>query len=964
MATLREAIENGHARLFVIIRIDFSDLLINLCREVDSGGGTFNLGNVHILKSFRRDQAIGVVREIFAPLISENGQLEVELDRFGTALVEDLLQPPRDPRLSREDEKTVLPAELQMAGQMIESFGLDHFTAAKFREYGGRRGLLKAYVDNAKAYVSRKAAVPTDRALLALRELVPEHGGRIRSAKQVAEALGMPVNQATSVLDAFCELKLVNQVPNGLGESESGTDASPNYELMHEHLGQMLQEAVDPELRETIDARQRIRFWQDRTQRYETLTSGSPLSGPSRWLRTAFAQPVPVMEVLRLWRAARLKSERRMLIRSARAFATKVAVVIAPLVLAVLWTYSDAYQIRAVINDPLPLDLDALMGRGPSNDDDAGHKLRVVDEWLDALIATGHTRQAQASIDRAHSEWVARNYTDAPSSFIGTFLAVKAAELHIAVGNQAELHKALEQATRTLDGLKQSRYPNLRFAAAASVAETLAKAGETKRAVDHWESAVDLLESFAVNSSYWLLVTARGLAAIDDRPSRDALWQQVIAGVTSGLMAPDNVIALGGIAAEFYRQGERARAERLLEQTLQTVRTFQNLPLRSTATKSTLDQQSGRTRSTWTDPKPVIDHYVRGNVRIEQAYAYLYIAAALADAGWDRALPIWTEALGTAAMAEASDEVDESRDSTVKPDTVDSNRFYYVDPVLAFYETAASMFHRRTAKDVQRVAEERISDFATKQRGHPHFRARALAVSAGRLLHLDPEASERAWRAAVAAATEVRDSDRPEPTRQLDTTFQADAFLPADPVLKEMELVSSDTKNVFSRRIVMEGLVRMLIHRQTDAPVLLRALKTASDEQPRYRLFTTAIGELIDQGDFDGAAAVIGGMRTDALGQVSQTDREDGLWRVALFEAELGRLRQARLTCPNNDRMKLECYTRILEAYQRRRDPAFAKVLEKRVCTLSGVLALLGTAIGGRREARTRDLRVAKAIGQ
>ena len=255
--------------------------------------------------------------------------------------------------------------------------------------------------------------------------------------------------------------------------------------------------------------------------------------------------------------------------------------------------------------------------------------------------------------------------------------------------------------------------------------------------------------------------------------------------------------------------------------------------------------------------------------------------------------------------------------------------------MLAFYETAASMFHRRTAKDVQRVAEERISD-STKQRGHPHFRARALAESAGRLLHLDPEASERAWRAAVAAATEVRDSDRPEPTRQLDTTFQADAFLPADPVPRRKWNWSRVTPRTYSAGALSwkassecSSIVRH------DAPVLLRALKTASDEQPRYRSVHHGDRRIDRSGDFDGAAAVIGGMRTDALGQVSQTDREDGLWRVALFEAELGRLRQARLTCPGNDRMKLECYTRILEAYQRAAIRHSPKCL-KCVSTLSG----------------------------
>jgi hypothetical protein len=89
MEELRNAIHCRLLRLLVVVRIDYSDLLINLCREVDPDGGALDPGNYFVLKPFRKEQGLRVVHEIFSPITAGNQQLERELDMFGEALVEE-----------------------------------------------------------------------------------------------------------------------------------------------------------------------------------------------------------------------------------------------------------------------------------------------------------------------------------------------------------------------------------------------------------------------------------------------------------------------------------------------------------------------------------------------------------------------------------------------------------------------------------------------------------------------------------------------------------------------------------------------------------------------------------------------------------------------------------------------------------------------------------------------------------
>src|SRR5215467_3906867 len=101
------------------------DLFIGLCREVDPAQTALDLGSYYTLRAFPRERAEAVLRQMFEPLHAQDPILRQQFEDFGKALVQELLRPPRDMRLNREDPMTVLPVELQIIGMMIESIGAE-----------------------------------------------------------------------------------------------------------------------------------------------------------------------------------------------------------------------------------------------------------------------------------------------------------------------------------------------------------------------------------------------------------------------------------------------------------------------------------------------------------------------------------------------------------------------------------------------------------------------------------------------------------------------------------------------------------------------------------------------------------------------------------------------------------------------------------------------------------------------
>lgn len=332
---LKEAVDSKHLKLILAIRSDFLDLLLRVCRLVDPEHKALNVGNYYTLTAFDQDQAEEVLNELLKPLHENDPLRMLQLQDFAKELVLDLLRPPRDERLFKADEKTVLPVELQTVGIMLESLGVKNFSVGGLKRLGGKAGLLLRYIEDAKTYVWRKTGVPRDEALLILRELVsPARTKWTQSAESVAAKRKLPVDQVERVLNAFGERYLINQLPEEA--TDGGTDVTrltSRYELMHEHLVHLLVDAPDPVLQKRRAAEQRLSFWIAQAKSaFAPLGERHRYSFPGR-LRSLLNQPIPLVESIRLWRYARDYDERRILKRNFMRFHLRLTILVLAFVL-------------------------------------------------------------------------------------------------------------------------------------------------------------------------------------------------------------------------------------------------------------------------------------------------------------------------------------------------------------------------------------------------------------------------------------------------------------------------------------------------------------------------------------------------------------------------------------------------------------------------------------------------------
>lgn len=344
---LRDLVETGAARVVVALRSDFLDLLVKLCREVDAEQETLNLSSWYTLKAFRESVACEVVEEILADISGDDSLREHEIHALAETLAHDLLRPPRDARLPPSDPWTVLPVELQSVGLMLQMGGMRNLTPEGYRRRGGRPGLMRALIEDAKGFVRSSTGVDGETTLLVLREFMSSAGTRqprtvaeLRCAKTLAEN---SAEQLISVLNALEDRFLVKQVGEQAGENPDGT---LHYELVHEYLVRILSEAPDPFLQKARDAQERLQFW---------LTRAQSTRGATSRVARMFNQPIPLAEVLRLRRFASTDEARRMLDENLIAFSSRAAATLLPIMLAASvgwgWWSSNGHQVQLTVAD-------------------------------------------------------------------------------------------------------------------------------------------------------------------------------------------------------------------------------------------------------------------------------------------------------------------------------------------------------------------------------------------------------------------------------------------------------------------------------------------------------------------------------------------------------------------------------------------------------------------------------------
>jgi DNA-binding HxlR family transcriptional regulator len=376
---LRELVESG-ARVMVVIRSDFLDLFIPLCAEADPDGRALDLSAWHTLKAFREGAASEVVEEILREVSKDDALREQDVRSLAGILARELLRPPRDTRLSREDAWTVLPVELQSVGLTLQLTGARNLSAEGYRRAGGRPGLMRAFIEDTKRFVYISSGVDGETTLLVLRELTSSVGTRqprTFAELQAADTLSaLSQRQLRAVLQALEQRFLIQKA---VAPTTAAGPEEVRYELVHEYLAHILSEVPDPTIRKIRDAEERLQFWLARTQGVDQ-TQGRL----GRW----FSQPIPLLESLRLRRFPRSEEARRMLRANIRGFKTRMTAILLPCVLAGLggwvWWSSDQHQV----------DLTAEAGTTVAMQLSGEDATAVRMQWMIALGEVGRTEDA------------------------------------------------------------------------------------------------------------------------------------------------------------------------------------------------------------------------------------------------------------------------------------------------------------------------------------------------------------------------------------------------------------------------------------------------------------------------------------------------------------------------------------------------------------------------------------------
>jgi tetratricopeptide (TPR) repeat protein len=560
---LTDAISGSNVNVLLAIRSDYLDLLLRLCREVDPEQRVLRPESYFLLRAFSEDKAKAVLGEMLEVLHKGDPLLRQQLEDFGTELVAELLRPPRDQRLSRDDRRTVLPVELQMVGRTLELVGVRHFSTDGLKQLGGTVQLLRLSIEEAHEYVWRKTGMPVNDARQILETLVSSdtHATRRQTTASIAQLLKRPEAHVEAVLRAFCDQYIVKLVPARAEHNIARPGHSPcYYELIHEHLARILSAVPGTLSQKTKDADEQLRFWRNRTrQGSQEGTTEHPL--PS-WIRLArlFSQPVPLAESLRLWRFTRGGEDRRMLARSLRGFSLRLAASFAMITVPLAvwefaWIRADKYQMRLIVSEAPTAQLIA--------GDDSGDE-RALNEWLRALVRRNLVDQALAIARRIEHEGASDRTPQrhAPDAFIA--IADELAHNGEAARSADILEEALNAARRiekdpvedpiTLDDRSESR---------ARVGSAMLGLGRTEEALEIASEVPRVTPHCNLLCSIAEKLTEKGMSA-----KAEEAWTQA-ATVASGGPDPHEWFSnpLGVVASRMVAAGRIEQGLALARQT-------------------------------------------------------------------------------------------------------------------------------------------------------------------------------------------------------------------------------------------------------------------------------------------------------------------------------------------------------------------------------------------------------------
>ncbi len=331
---VHDLIRDSVTSVIVVTRTDFLDLVLKLSRDVDNDQNVFDLGKYFTISAFARTKAEDVLLQILQPLYEGDPVRRDEAEEFSKALIAELLRPPRDNRLCPDDEKSVLPVEMQIVGLLLETRGNDMLSAEALRALGGKTGLMQDYIKSATDFVWRRTGVSPAHCLLVIRSLVSQFNTkRSLSVLAVREITNLLPRDIARVLDAFAAKYLVRVTIVRDGDQDEVV-----YELMHDHLATILSEAPDPTLQKVRDAEARLAFWREHT-RIAYAPKKEMMSRVVNAVRNQFRQPIPIGECISLRSYAASRVDRELIDGNLRAFGLKAAIVVLLGILPVFFAF-------------------------------------------------------------------------------------------------------------------------------------------------------------------------------------------------------------------------------------------------------------------------------------------------------------------------------------------------------------------------------------------------------------------------------------------------------------------------------------------------------------------------------------------------------------------------------------------------------------------------------------------------
>lgn len=670
LGALKSEIECGKLRMMIVMRSDFSDLLMKLILEVDPEMSTLHLGDWYTLRAFREDEAEAVLDELLAPMRTSDVLVSERLRQFRTALVRELLRPTRDKRLC-DSHRTVLPVELQIVGWMIELSGRQGFSPVALRSLGGKYGLFRSYIEKVSNEVWRKTGVEPSMALLILRQLVSlNHTRCARTAGEIADIpqVTLSSKQVERVLNAFAQSYIVGVV---LGENEPTPANNPyQYELIHEYLIQIMDDAPDPRLQKIRDAEEGLRFWIARLNAVNSQTK-------KRWhlfdigLASIVRQHMPMFEILRLWRFAG-RAERRLLLNSLGILTLKFVAILIILAVTVrgwtLWTRSDAYQIRMIISDARLAETEG--GGIPSVEGPRRINL-VPARWLEAMGYLDKVPDALAAVQKIRPAYTRDRLLEALVQGLVTTNKTDSALL-VLTEIQTPYYR-IGAATKIAEALNRLGRSDLAAKALEEALIAAHGASGWNPAPDHYRTA-SLSELMVHIADVWIAVGRYDQAQSVLADALDAARRNPFADYRE----------FAALSGAFNRVGIPDQADRVFKDALAAARGVKN---------RVIEAHPGKNRPTISLPDPVPPP----TDRQELANNLTIIAQTLGDRGdQSRALAAIGEIEDTADRLRALASVSSHFIEIGKVDQ--ANRF--LDEALIIWRSSGAEFHQAAARDL------------------------------------------------------------------------------------------------------------------------------------------------------------------------------------------------------------------------------------------------------------------------